>query len=273
MSSQSNKAATSDTATTSARSSASRLFLRFLGGVACFYLVILGYHFLVPKTVKATESTAFLERCRLMCESYGLIPTGRIDDDARQFLKATEQERLRGTLASVLAEDVADVPSQDHRLLGQTAPDFSLLDPSRRRVELANINPGRPKIVVFYYGYFCSHCVAQLFALNDDLKLIEESGATVVAISGDDPETTAKRYSQYGEFDFLVLSDPDNAVAQAYDVFTPATETADEDILHGTFVVDGAGQVVWAETGYEPFTNNRFLVHLLNKLPAADSTP
>ena len=248
------------------RSSVSRMFLRFLGGVAAFYLVILGYHFLVPRTVKATESPAFLERCRQLCESFGLVPTGRIDDDARQFLEATQQDQLRGTLESVLAEPVEEVPSQAHRLLGQTAPDFSLLDHTRRRVKLANINPGRPKVVVFYYGYFCSHCVAQLFALNDDLKLIEETGATVVAISADEPETTAKRYSQYGEFDFLVLSDPDNAVAQAYDVFTPATETDDEDILHGTFVVDGDGAVVWAQTGDTPFTNNRFLVHLLHEL-------
>lgn len=247
-------------------SPASKLFLRFLAAVALFYMVILGYHFLVPRTVKATESPAFLERCRQLCESFGLVPTGRIDDDARQFLEATKQERLRGTLESVLAETVEDVPTENHALLRQPAPDFSLLDHSLRRVSLEDINPGRPKIVVFYYGYFCSHCVAQLFALNDDLKLIEEAGATVVAISADDPETTSKRYAQYGEFDFLVLSDPDNSVAAAYDVFTPAADNADEDILHGTFVVDGNGDVVWAETGYTPFTNNRFLLKFISSL-------
>ncbi|MCR9200919.1 MAG: peroxiredoxin family protein [Planctomycetaceae bacterium] len=272
MSSKQSGPAIASTPAQAGRSSASRLFLRFLGAVAAFYLVILGYHFLVPRTVKATESPAFLERCRQLCESYGLVPTGRIDDDARQFLEATDQQRLRGTLEAVLSQNVEDVPSQSHPLLQQTAPDFSLLDHSRRRVALADINPGRPKIIVFYYGYFCSHCVAQLFAINDDLKLIEETGATVVAISADDPETTAKRYSQYGEFDFLVLSDPDNAVAQAYGVFTPATESDDEDIQHGTFVVDGEGQIVWAETGNTPFTNNLFLVHLLHRL-STDATP
>lgn len=249
------------------RSAGTRTFLSFLAAIAGFYLLILGYHFLVPKTVKATESPAFLERCRQICESYGLVPSGRIDDDARDFLDAAQQERLSGKLSDILSNDAHKVAEpHSHSLIGQPAPEFSLLNPNRQRIPLEQLNAERPVVIIFYYGYFCSHCVAQLFAINDDLKYFEEVGATVIAISADLPESTSQQYARYGEFDFTVLSDPDNSVAAAYEVFTSATESDDEDLKHGTFVIDKTGTVVWAQTDHTPFTDNESLLKIIDSL-------
>lgn len=249
------------------RSSGTKTFLIFLGGVAAFYLLILGYHFLVPRTAKATESPAFLERCRQICESYGLVPSGRIDDDARDFLDAASQTKLTGDLSEVLADNTYPIAeSHSHPLIGQPAPEFSLLNVDRQRLTLKQLNANKPVVIVFYYGYFCSHCVAQLFAINDDLKYFEECGATVIAISADLPESTSQQYARYGEFDFVVLSDPDNSVAAEYGVFAAATESADEDLKHGTFVVDANGTVVWAQTDYTPFTDNKSLLKIVDSL-------
>lgn len=246
------------------RSPGTRLFLGFLVGIGGFYLLILAYQVLVPAELRATETPAFIERCRQICESYGLVPTGRIDDDAREFLEAIDQKKLVGDLSTVLADDSHQVVATDeHSLLQQPAPDFSLLDPYRSRKTLKELNEDGPVIVVFYYGYFCNHCVAQLFGLNDDLKLFQKSGATVVAISADAPEETAKKYAKYGEFEFTVLSDPDNTVAESYGVFARSEDGINDDLKHGTFVIDSSGKVIWAKSGYTPFTDNKSLLKIV----------
>ena len=248
------------------RSSGSRVFLGFLGFVSIFYAVILTYHFAVPRQVEATQTMAFLERCRQICEDYGLVPTGRIDQDARAFLDATDHVRLQGELEQILEDaDHKPVASLNHSLLGQPAPLFDLLNVEGQSVSLSKLNSDGPVIVVFYYGYFCSHCVAQLFGLNDDLQYFRQMGATIVAISADSSQTTAERFAEYGSFEFPVLSDPDNSVAELYGVFMPETDEKEADLQHGTFVVDREGTVVWANYGHEPFTDNQTLLKVLRQ--------
>ena len=248
------------------RSSGTRLFLGFLTFVAAFYAVIVVYHLAFPRAAHATETPAFLERCRQICERYGLVPTGRIDQDARAFLEATDHQRLSAPLSEVLA-DTTHLPehTQQHPLLGKAAPDFSLLDSSRQRTTLRTLNQDGPVVVVFYYGYLCNHCVAQLFGLNDDRRYFEQLNATIVAISADATDETAQKFARYGAFDFPVLSDPENLTATAYGVYSAATESRPADLQHGTFVVDQNGIVIWANKGYQPFTDNRTLLKLIER--------
>ncbi len=255
----------------SKRSPATRLFLWFLGGVTALYLVVLVYHVAVPRRVSAVESPAFLERCRQICESYGLVPTGRLDDDAREFLEATDQQKLSGDLAHLLEDSSHTVvESMPLSLVGQPAPEFSLLNSDLKRVTLKDLNSTGPVVVVFYYGYFCSHCVAQLFALNDDVGFFEKLGVTVVAISADPPEETSKKYAKYGDFGFPVLSDPENSVAGAYGVWKAATDTEPAELQHGTFVIDRLGKVVWAYEGHVPFTDNLSLLKIASTLSGVE---
>lgn len=259
-----NPASNSSTPAASTRSPGTRLFLAFLGVIGGFYLLILAYQVLVPVELRATETPAFIERCRQICETYGLVPTGRLDDDARDFLEAIDQKKLVGDLPAILADESHETAvTEEHPLLGQAAPEFSLLDPYRSRKTLKELNEDGPVIVVFYYGYFCNHCVAQLFALNDDLKLFQEAGATIVAISADAPEETAKKYAKYGDFNLTVLSDPDNRVAEAFGVFSRGKDDTEDDLKHGTFVIDRSGVVVWVQSGYTPFTDNRSLLKIV----------
>ena len=79
------------------------------------------------------------------------------------------------------------------------------------------------------------------------------------------PALTRQRYEKYGAFDFVVLSDGDHKVAEAYDVFRRKAD-GDEEQSHGTFVIDRGGKVVWANRGDEPFTANRTLLIEVNRL-------
>lgn len=156
----------------------------------------------------------------------------------------------------------ASEESARHPLIGLRAPEFSLLDIDGRQVSLSELNQNGPVVVVFYYGYWCSHCVAQLFALNEDIKRFEELATSVVAVSPDSPNDTAEKFGKYGRFDFPVLSDAKHIAAAAYDVYAARTE----DFKHGTFLIDRNGIVVWANTGGAPFTEFEALLEVVRSL-------
>ncbi len=190
---------------------------------------------------------------------------------ARAFLKKHEVAPLSAPLENVLSA-ATPVPTQPHPLLGKPAPDFLLGDHCGDRKTLRGCVDRGPVVLVFYYGYYCNHCVSQLFALHDDIAKFRELGAEVIAISADPPEWTRERFRQYGPFAFPVLSDPGNKVAQAYGVFRPAGEQGAEDLKHATFVIGPDGVVQWAQLGYEPFTDNAALLAELARLTGRRET-
>lgn len=250
------------------------IFLGFLGTIATLYLVILAYHFAVPPSAEASRNKHLLDQCRVLCQQFGLIPTGHVANDARAYLELYKPWDMSGDLKEILSDSGFEPqPTQQHPLLGKLAPDFRLLDDREQPHSLTEFSQSGPTVVVFYYGYGCSHCVAQLFAINDDIKHFRELGANVVAISADTPQQTAEKFAKYGRFDFPTLSDPNNAVAQQFGTYTPAQKGKDEDLLHGTFVINRDGQVLWAETGLSPFTDNKTLLFLIAKEQSTRSKP
>lgn len=242
-----------------------RIFLGFLGFVAVMYGVILVYHTTNPPEAVA-EDSGLLEQCRQICMQYGLVSTGHIRNDAEAYLHAAQKRRLTEGLSVVLAESTF-VPeaSQANALLGKAAPAFTLPDVDGVPQELSLLAKDRPIVVVFYLGYGCSHCVAQLIALDKDQHYFRELDADIVAISSDTSEHTADKYKEYGSFHFPVLADPDYTVSTRWGVYQPETDEKPEFMKHGTFVVDRTGTVVWAAVGNEPFLDNKTLLHVLAK--------
>jgi peroxiredoxin Q/BCP len=192
-----------------------------------------------------------------------LIPVD-LAKGALAYVRKKEKQPLSEPLAQVLSDPThRAVPTQPHPLLGRKAADFALLDHRRQEVRLTGRACAGPVVLVFYYGYHCPHCVAQLFSLNEDLRLFEELGARVLAVSADPPETTAARFQKYGPFDFSVLSDPGNRVAELYGAYRPARDGEDERLDHATFLIDADGVVFWAYRGAEPFLDSKSLLREL----------
>lgn len=249
------------------RSVPRKLFLGFLGTVGMLYLGLVIYHIAIPE-LQATgvEKFSALEQCRQFCRAYGLLPTGHIATDAESYLAAAKSRKLTAGLESILSDkEFLPTETQFHRLLEQPAPSFVLKDHTGRERSSAEWFGKRPTVVVFYYGYGCSHCVAQLFAIDKDLALFRELGAEVIAVSTDPPEHTTERYKEYGEFHFPVLSDPQNEASKSFGVFRPKTADMPESQDHGTFIVAPTGKVVWADFGPEPFLDNRSLLCILDQ--------
>ena len=251
------------------RTQGKRLFLGFLMCVGSVYGVVVIYHLTVPRRLPDAPQS-LLDRCREACLSYGLIPTGHLAKDAESYLAVAKPQDLSSSLAEILADDEFVVASsQPHPLFGITAPDFQLRNDRGEPVALREMTARGPVVVVFYYGYGCSHCVAQLFGLQKDLNYLRELGAEVVALSGDSPEHTAEKFAEYGRFDFPVVSDAGNKVAERYGVYVPASSDRPDDLKHGTFLIDRSGTVVFAQLGYQPFLDNKSLLFwLADKRPA-----
>jgi thioredoxin-dependent peroxiredoxin len=240
-----------------------RVFLGFLFVIACGYATMLIYHVSRPPGTVA-EDDGLMERCRQICLRYGLVSTGNVRKDAEAYLQVAQKQHLTEGLAQILAETTfTPVSSQDHPLLNQTAPDFTLPNDSGKQQTLSELAKDRPLVVVFYLGYGCSHCVAQLIAIDKDLHYFRELDADVVAISADESIHTAEKFQEYGRFNFPVLADADNSVGQTWGVYQPQTEGQDEFSKHGTFIVDRKGKVIFAEIGTEPFLDNESLLHIV----------
>ena len=240
-----------------------RIFLSFLFVIACGYAAMLIYHVSRPPGTVA-EDDGIMERCRQICLRYGLVSTGNVRDDAEAYLQVAQKQQLTQELSQILSEtEFQPVASQQHPLLNQNAPAMTLPDDGGSPQSLSHIGKNGPVVVVFYLGYGCSHCVAQLIALDKDLHYFRELNAEIVAISSDEPEHTGERFQEYGRFHFPVLADVDHAVAQSWNVYQPQTEDQPEFSKHGTFILDRTGRVIWAAMGNEPFLDNKSLLHII----------
>jgi thioredoxin-dependent peroxiredoxin len=190
---------------------------------------------------------------------------------AKAMLERHNAFPLSEPLAKILADwkTYADA-TQDHRLIGKPAPDFTLTSSDGSPVTLKSLVAKGPVVLVFYYGYYCDHCVAQLYGINRDLAYFKELGAEVAALSADTPEETRAKFAEYkdkgGAFAFPVLSDPENKVAELYDCFFPFKPGRPELQLHGTFLIDQKGIVRFAHTGLSPYTNHRSLLGYLDQM-------
>jgi len=97
---------------------------------------------------------------------------------------------------------------------GDAAPTFELASDTGEIVRLDDCR-GKRVIVYFYPKADTPGCTKQACAIQDIGPQIEGAGVTVIGISPDPPEMLAKFRAKYG-LEFVLLSDPDHAVAEAY---------------------------------------------------------
>jgi peroxiredoxin len=98
---------------------------------------------------------------------------------------------------------------------GDRAPAFTLRDPNGAAVSSADLLAKGPLVITFYRGVWCPYCNMELQALQETLSQIEALGASLVAISPQNPVNSRKSVRQ-NELAFPILSDTRNEVAQAF---------------------------------------------------------
>jgi len=97
---------------------------------------------------------------------------------------------------------------------GDTAPHFDLTSDTGERVKLADFT-GKRVLLYFYPKADTPGCTKQACALRDIHPDVTEKDIVVIGISPDPPEALARFRAKY-DLPFVLLSDPDHAVAKAY---------------------------------------------------------
>ena len=101
-------------------------------------------------------------------------------------------------------------------LLGQAAPDFSLLDIAREPVSLSGLR-GKKVVLAFFPAAFSGVCEAELCAFRNNISRFNDVNAVVLAISVDSPFSNSA-FATKNDLNFQVLSDFTRSAVNAYGI-------------------------------------------------------
>jgi len=100
---------------------------------------------------------------------------------------------------------------------GATVPPFSVQTAAGEAMTLSRLLERAPLLIVFYRGGWCPYCNVQIRQLTKAYPEFRERGVEPVLISVDRPSAAALAERSF-EIPFPVLSDPDLAAHEAFDV-------------------------------------------------------
>jgi thioredoxin-dependent peroxiredoxin len=126
---------------------------------------------------------------------------------------------------------------------GDKAPDFTLPDAAGNAVALSDFR-GRKVVLYFYPKDDTPGCTTEACGFRDANDRIASRNALVVGVSPD-PAESHRRFVERLGLPFLLLSDPDHAVAEAYGAWGEKMlrGKATVGILRSTFIIDEQGRI------------------------------
>lgn len=129
---------------------------------------------------------------------------------------------------------------------GQKAPDFTLYDSEKNKVNLSDYK-GKNVLLLFFPMAFTSVCTKELCSIRDNIAHYNNVNAQVFGISVDSIFTLAK-FKEEQKLNFPLLSDFNKEVSQAYgtlyDTFVFDMKGVSK---RSAFVIDEEGTVQYAE--------------------------
>jgi peroxiredoxin len=115
-------------------------------------------------------------------------------------------------------------------------------------------------LVIFFLGQGCAHCVEQLQKFRPLVAAYKESGIPIVAIGTD---SVAKLQESLGpgpelnpDLPYLILSDEPMAAFKAWKCYDEFLQKP----LHGTFLLDAEGGVLWSDISHDPYSQAAYLL-------------
>lgn len=103
---------------------------------------------------------------------------------------------------------------------GSKAPEFALDDDQGKETTLTDLLISGPLILYFYPADFTPGCTREACSIRDIHDDIQSVGLRVAGISPQDAESH-QRFREKYDLPFTLLSDPDKAVVQMYEVDGP----------------------------------------------------
>ena len=138
--------------------------------------------------------------------------------------------------------------------VGEQAPQFELTSDKGETVKLSDFQ-GRKVVLYFYPKADTPGCTTQACALRDAYPQIEAKDAVVIGVSPDEPKALAK-FREKHSLPFILLSDPDHAVAEAYGAWGEKTMYGKkyEGLIRSHFGIDADGRLSEAEVQVKPLS-------------------
>lgn len=125
-------------------------------------------------------------------------------------------------------------------IIGDTAPDFSLINQFGETVTLSDFRGKRNVVLVFYPLSFSGICTGELCELRDNFASLAQDDVELLAISVDS-KFVQKKFAEEEGYQFSVLADfwPHGQVAKDYGVFIEEAGIANR----ATFVINKTGEL------------------------------
>jgi peroxiredoxin Q/BCP len=135
---------------------------------------------------------------------------------------------------------------------GDKAPGFTLRADDGREVSLSDFQ-GQRVVLYFYPKAGTPGCTKQACAVRDVYTQIEAEDAVVIGVSPDDPDDL-KAFREKHELPFILLSDPDHEVAEAYGVWgeKKAYGRTYEGVKRSHFAIDEEGRIADFKVNVKP---------------------
>ena len=164
------------------------------------------------------------------------------------------------------SEDLGERPPLDDlgpfRWQPYTAPSWRATLPDETLVHSVEFD-GRPRLVIFYLGFGCLHCIEQLHAFSPRVADFDAAGIDMIAISSETTEQLQVGMKDYDKpISIPLMADPTH---EAFKQFRCWDDFEDQP-LHGTFLIDARGRVRWQDISHEPFTDVDFMLDEAKRL-------
>jgi peroxiredoxin Q/BCP len=128
--------------------------------------------------------------------------------------------------------------------IGETAPDFELLDDEGKKVKLSDFR-GKKVVLYFYPADFTSGCELQACKFRDAYPQIENTNAVVVGVSPDTVDSH-RRFREAHGLPFHLLVDPDLSVASQWGATTLTTDDngkTKQRLSRSQYIIDEKGRI------------------------------
>ena len=146
---------------------------------------------------------------------------------------------------------------------GTKAPDFTLPDKDGRPVSLSDFR-GKKVVLYFYPRDDTPGCTRQACAFAAAYDAFRELDAVVIGVSRDSAASHRKFAEKHG-LPFLLLSDPELTVLQAYGVWQEKKlyGKVSMGVVRSTYLIDGEGVIERAMPKVKPDTNSEEILAYL----------
>ncbi len=129
---------------------------------------------------------------------------------------------------------------------GKPAPDFSLFDTDKKKVNLTGFT-GKNILLLFFPQAFTSTCTRELCAVRDDISRYSNGNAQVIGISVDSV-FTLKKFKEDQQYNFPLLSDFNKEVSTLYGCLYNDWILEMKGVSkRSAFIIDKKGIVQYAE--------------------------